>query len=749
MSLAVALWIAVPLAALHVALRKRRAALAFQLAVDVGLLLLPGRLLLPGAHLGPGPSGAEAWGPVRTVGGSPEQVDLPTQLHVWWEETRRIARDGEPPWITTRIGGGVPLFANGQSCLLFPLHAPVWFLGAERGTDVMGVFKLELAALGAFLLLRRFGVRALAAACGGLAWGFGLPLVSWLVSPLGWVLAAAPWAFYLAAGSVRGRRRDAVFLALLFGALLGGGVSPEAGAFLLLATALVGAVLGLGKWRRLARLAAPLALVLPLSAAGALPVFLTILGSSKYDTASVAPSFPASLRGIVASVFLVPWRYGHPADGSWTAPVAAVAVALGVGTAALTFAVAALPRRRHRRAALAFASAGLVGAAFLFIVPGFRELALALPLFPRMLWHRASFLTSFALVLLGAFGLEAFLSRPRRGRLVVAAVLVQAAVVATVLASPVKRLPRTALAAAGAPALVVAAVLAGGGPGGVAIPLLVGLETFLVVWNVLPASRPSPAPAAVRELQRLAGEDGRRMVGTDGALPPNLAARLGLSDLRANDPVRPRRLTALHRALGTEGDDLPGPLLSPWPGLLGAWGVGWLLTPAALPEGAPPAEGWERIGAFEGGTIYRNLRALPVVRVAGSERTAAGAWESGVDATRFEETAVVESPLGLAGGGSSAVLEFRPHRVTARIDCDGRCLALLHVPLAPGWAATLDGAPAGLVPANIAAMGVVVPSGTHVVSWRYAPPGLVPGATLSAFGVLGCAALALGGRRTK
>jgi len=743
-SLATALWIAIPLSAIHLALRKNRAALAFQLAVDVGLLLLPGRVLLSGAHLGPGPLHGESWGTVRTVGGSPDQVDLPTQLHVWWEEVRRTVADGDLPWISSRIGGGLPLFANGQSGLLFPPQAPVWFLGAERGTDVMAVYKLELAALGTFLLLRRFGVRATAAASGGLAWGFGLGLVSWLVSPMGWVYAAAPWAFFLASGCVRGRRRDGAALALLFGALLGGGVSPEAGAFLLLATAAAGTVLGFGKGRRLLRVAAPLALAIPISAVGALPVLLNVLESSKYDASAVPQAVPAAVRAMVASVFLAPWRYGHPADSSWTQPFAAVALALGVGTAVVALAAAARPRRRHRRAALAFATAGLLGAAFLFIVPGFRELVLLLPLFPRMLWHRAGFLPGLALALLGALGLESWLSRPRRWRLAAAALAVQAAVAALLLTSPVKPLPSASLATAGIPALLAVGAMAGGAAGGVAIPAVVGLEALITSWRVLPSSRRAEAPAAVRELGRRAGEDRRRVIGSGGALPPNLAARLGLSDLRANEPVRPRRLTALHRAFGAEGDELPGAVVSPWAGLAGAWGVGWLLSPAPLVEGAPYAAGWESLGAFEGGTIYRNSRALPVVRVAGSETSAPGAWDAALDATEFARSAVVESPLGLAGSGSSTVLEARPHRVSARVDCDGRCLAVLHVPLAPGWAASVDGGPAPLVPANIAAMGVVVPTGTHVVSWRYAPPGLLAGMGLSALGLTGCAALARG-----
>jgi hypothetical protein len=744
-SLAVALWIVVPLTAVHFALRKRRAAIVFQLAVDIGLLLLPGRILLTGAHLGPGPLRGEAWGTVRSVAGSPDQVDLPTQLHVWWEEIRRLAGQGDPPWISDRIGGGVPLFANGQSGLLFPLQAPVWILGPERGTDVMGVFKLELAALGTFFLLRRFGVLGAAAASAGLAWGFGLGLLSWLVSPMGWVFAASPWALYLVSGCVRGRRRDAALLALLFGALLGGGVSPEAATFLLLATSAAGVVLGFGTWRRVGRLAAPLALVLPLSAAGALPVFLNVLGSSKYEAASVPPALSASLRGMIASAFFVPWRWGHPADSTWTPPFAAVALALGVGTAAAVLAAAAVPRRRHRRAALAFLSIGLLGAAFLFVVPGFREAFLLLPLFPRMLWHRASLLPGLALALLAALGLDAWLARPRRARLVAVAVAVQAAVAALLTTSAVRPLPRAALLTAPFPALLAAAALPGGAFAGFAVPAVVGLEAALSGWNVLPGSRPAEAPTAVRALERLAA--GSRILGTEGELPPNLAARLGIADLRANEPVRARRLTALHRALGAEGDELPGPVRSPWPGLAGAWGVGWLLSPGALPAGAPFAPGWETQAAFPGGTILRNSRELPVVRVATGERPAGVAWDAAADATDFARTAVVEVPLGLAGEGSSAVVEARPHRFEARVACDGRCLAVLHVPMAPGWIANLDGAGAPLVAANVAAMGVVVPPGTHRVTWRYAPPGLVPGAAATALGLAGCAALARRKRR--
>jgi hypothetical protein len=192
MGAAVALWILVPLALVHILARRNRTLLLFQIAVDVGLVLLPGRVLLRGLHVGPGVPGASAWGAPVAVTGSTEQSDLPLEFSVWWEEVRRLVAQGEPPWISDRIGGGAPLYANGQTEVPFPLQMPVWVLGAERGTDVMTVWKLELAALGGFLLLRRLGTVPVAAATGALAFGFGLYPLSWLVVPLA-AVALAPW----------------------------------------------------------------------------------------------------------------------------------------------------------------------------------------------------------------------------------------------------------------------------------------------------------------------------------------------------------------------------------------------------------------------------------------------------------------------------------------------------------------------------------------------------------------------------
>jgi hypothetical protein len=735
-SLAAAVFAAAILAAIHVGLRRNRAAFRFQLAVDLLLLLLPGRILLTGAHLGPGPLGGESWGTVRTVSGSPDQVDLPTQLHVWWAEVRRLVATGELPWISDRIGGGLPLFSGGQTCLLFPPQLPVWLFGPENGTDVMSLLKLEAAALGMFFLSRRLGLRPVAASVGGIAWGFGLGILSWLVSPMGWLYASAPWALHFLLGALRGSRASSAALALLFGALLGGGVSLEGAGFLFLATALAGFVLAFGKTRRLGRAMAPLAAALLVSAVGLLPVVLSIPRVGGDGSASAVRPLGPGLSKLVASTIFVPWRFGHPADGTWRQDFAAAGIAFSVGVAPWALAAAAVPRRRHRRAALAFLSMGLLGAGFLFTVPGFREFFLALPLFPKLLWHRAGFLLGFGVVLLAGLGVDAWMERRRGGLLIPAAIVLGIAVAALLATSPLRPMTLAELAPAVVPVLLIAAALCGRRAAGVALPAVVAAEVLLIGWRVLPASVPAPAPPVVQELRRLAAS-GDRILGYAAALPPNLAARLGLSDLRANDPVAPPSFRALQEALGVS-DPLLGTVLVPWSGLAGAWGVRWMLSSGPLPEGAPFTAGWERAATTERGAIYRNPRRLALVRVAVAEKLWRGRWDAALDETDFSRVALLDRPVGLGGTGRLDALRTRSSRVSARVVCDGTCLALLQTPLSAGWTGRVDGAVSPLVLSNVAGMGIVVPTGTHEVSWSYAPPGLVPGAALTLLGLAGC-----------
>ena len=750
---AAALWILLPLAVVHVLARRSRALFLFQIAVDVALLLLPGRLLLRGLHVGPGVPGASGWGAPVPVAGSPEQSDVPLEFSVWWQEVRRLAAEGEPPWISDRIGGGVPLFANGQTGLPFPLQLPVWALGAERGSDVMAVWKLELAALGGFLLLRRLGAAPVAAATGALAFGLGLYQLSWLVVPLAWVVALAPWSWWALLGAVRGDRRHAALLAVLLGVLAGWSVHPETAGFLWLSTGISGVVLAWGRRRRLLRVVVPLVLALPVAAVGAIPALLTIANSAKLAASRSQPLYPApglswQLRARMAALVLVPWREGHPAAGTWRLTFPHAAVAVGVGAVAAALAGAAPLRRRHRRAALALLVCGGAAAALVYQLPGFSQLGARLPLLGVMTWPRAGFLVSLAVACLSALALDAWLHRPARWRLAGTALGVQAAVVALVLSAPAALRPASygTLLLPGALALV--AVAPALPP--VAVPVLVALEAVTDGWDVVPGSRPvSSAPAIVRELQSRVAAEGGRVLATGVALPANLSARLGLADLRSMDPVRPLSLARLHQALGASGNDLPGLVTTPWAGLAGAWAVGWLATPAGGFSG-PSALGWQDVLRDGEGRLYRNPRLQPALRLAtkvipppGDAST--GGWE-GID---FATTAVADEQVSVGGAATLTVIEGRPRRQVARVRANGRVLAVLHTPRAPGWRVFLDGRQVRLLECDLGAMGVVVPDGEHEVRWEYAPPGLAFGLVLTLAGLAGSLLLSLSSLRRR
>jgi hypothetical protein len=74
-------------------------------------------------------------------------------------------------------------------------------------------------------------------------------------------------------------------------------------------------------------------------------------------------------------------------------------------------------------------------------------------------------------------------------------------------------------------------------------------------------------------------------------------------------------------------------------------------------------------------------------------------------------------------------------------------LAVFVEQYAPGWSATVDGAPAPLLKADSVMRAVPVPAGGHLVELSYSPPGLVMGVLLSLLGLCGILALFLAARR--
>jgi hypothetical protein len=230
-----------------------------------------------------------------------------------------------------------------------------------------------------------------------------------------------------------------------------------------------------------------------------------------------------------------------------------------------------------------------------------------------------------------------------------------------------------------------------------------------------------PTPPLVERLRELQVEHGGRVVGLDGAFPPNLAARYGLSDLRAYDPLRPQPFVELMAALGDRDAMLGGPLHVTPPRLCGAWSVRYLVSPPA----AEPL-GWERVWSDGSGAISSNPHWLPELRVVGRAHALSDAdgWRLlASEQLDFALEAVVLDGTAAVGAARQELIQSTSTgpRLLATVRCDGPCLVVAARPWAPGWRALVDGRPAPLVRANLAGLGVVSPPGEHAVELRYNP----------------------------
>lgn len=725
----VALWTLAPLVVLHIlAWRRWPETFRFQLLLDVVLLAALGPAILTGRDLNP-VRAIERRPPFQHVEWSastayqPTQSDLVLQFHPWWDGARRQLLDGRLPLIAPEIGGGMPLVAHGQVGLWAPVKAPVWVLGPERGTTVMALWKLELAGLGAFLLLRRrLRLRWSAATVGGIGWAGTPYLVAWLLVPLAWVTAALPWAWWLALRAVgrRNGRAWCVGAGLGFGWLMGSGLHPETAAIVSGSALLAALISSPRRWLRVAAVLAGSGLV---ALVLAWPTLGAIASSSRAAvTAESRPNLerpPVQLQGALAAQAAVPMVHGRPGR-HWTAAYPYAPGAVGAGGAVLVLAAAWRWRRRHRRVAWAAGAGGVLGLVLMLRIPPLDWLLVRVPPIDHMTLVRWGVLIPWALVVLAALAMDAWRcgNAPKRWP---GPWIMVAALGAVALLEHSWRLAPAGLV--GVAATLAAAGLVAWRPDPRLVVAVVVIELGVLSVGVNPAADPGdrlPETRVVSFLQERAAGTSDRVIGLAKALPPNLASRYGLADLRASDPVRPRPFVRMMRVMGEPDTILGGPLDRLPAGLLGAWGVRWAVTPPARRL----AGAWQVRLECPEGRVYENPLVLAPVRVVGGVQTAPrdlDALRSAITGMDFARRALVDRP-DLEVRASLVDLEVKrdlPAAVVVETRCDGPCLLVVARPWAPGWRARLDGDPAPVVIADIAGMGVVAPPGVHSVELEY------------------------------
>jgi hypothetical protein len=106
-------------------------------------------------------------------------------------------------------------------------------------------------------------------------------------------------------------------------------------------------------------------------------------------------------------------------------------------------------------------------------------------------------------------------------------------------------------------------------------------------------------------------------------------------------------------------------------------------------------------------------------------------------------------PIAPFATAPARVLALRETSSTADLDvaCDGPAFLVMTVTRHKYWSATIDGAAAPIVPANLAFQGVIVPAGAHHVAMRYRNPLVLAGGAMSLLSLAACAVTFLLPRR--
>jgi hypothetical protein len=697
--------------------------------------------------------------------------DLWGQLYPVWSFVAGQVRQGVFPLWNPLLMAGDPIVSEAQYGLFNPLNWSL-FLFSPPPTQIVlwrGMINMLLGGVGMVLFLTRSPSLRLsrpAGLLGAVAYMLADPFVVHLGHPqindamawLPWSLLGIDWAL------TASRRRQAALTGIPIALMLLAGHGQMA---------LYGLIaLGLyGLWRMLTHPAGEsaarldrgvllerlgrLALAALVGFALAAPMLLPAMERMPWTTRSLVAS--DQRRGYEFSPALLvdtlaPHIHGRGAEGWWPALDRVETAYAG----AITLFLAILGLVTRPRKAAFWAGLGLL--AFLFAL-GYQA-----PLYPAVadlpfftdLWKtaRAIYLTSFALAVLGALGMQTLVDDQDPRRVSVWGWLLTGAGFALAILAPylIRDIPEgqpyqralTNLRLVGALALGVAALvwcwrrwrmtwaLAG-------IVLLLVAE--LVALGALAESDPSPPLAATATgsehaaaLSFLRSDPGWFRVDSHGAarhlLSPETLQVQGFETLQGSG--NPLSLWPFEQFYWTQPSKT-----APGYRLLGAK---YIVMPK---DDLPPGENiWPVFTEDPTVDIHLNTPALPRAWLVYQTEPVAdyGAASERIRDPDFqpEQVAVVEGGPRLDGQGSGRieVAGYSPNQVRVVVHTDTPALLVLSDVYYPGWRGYVDGEETPIYRTDATFRGIEVPAGSHEVRMDFSPRSFPIGLILAAVGLL-------------
>jgi Bacterial membrane protein YfhO len=685
-------------------------------------------------------------------------------------------RSGTMPFWNPYSLGGVPLLANGQSGVAYPVRIVLALVVSPLiNHDVIVVLHVFLSGFFMFLLLKEFRLRLLPALLGAAAWmfaGWNSGLMNTEVT-----LIATTWlpaALLLIHRASRTRSwRTAAAAGIPLGLMALGGqlqlVAIAFGVCGIYAAAL--AVKPLRQWRTRwpfdrARLAYPM---LTLGIAGGLAA-VTLLPTALYvgQGGRQAPSYPDFVRNHTMSVDV----FSHVFSGGPATPPTLVYLGMFVGLIPIFLAFVGCLRRRPGAALgrwlaigtflVAIGARGVTRVAY-YLVPGVSRLSST---------GQAMWLFDFGVVLLAAIGLDAVLEW-------------------SVRAARKLHARQPTLARWSPRVAVVLAVLAVGGT---------AWQLMDYAWYLNPPFTPktqrsaffptTPAISAVQRdrAQRSAAEP-QRLIGFS-ALVANQSVVFGLEDADGYDSVVSNRVRSLWYVI----EGLPVDAAINQQKLITSLGFGsgfsasfiTIFQAAKTRFALLPRVGITTIIADSptaGALLSNPLMSAPlqlkpiyfggdasVLNLIGSDPRAWVVHEADVapnasDALRrftatnfdYRSRMVVEPDVGLGnsgrvsrrGTGPSTIATrdaLTPNGTTFTVRTGSPGWLVMADMYAPGWHVTVNGRDAKLVRSDYTLRAVAIPAGRSRVALSYRPPGFALGLVISGITLVSVVTLAVSTR---
>ncbi len=690
-------------------------------------------------------------------------TDRTFQFEPWLIYASREIHSGRFPSWNPYAYGGAPLLANAQSALLFPFNALAYVLPVHAALGVEAILKIMTAGLSMYWMLRILALQPLAATAGALAFMFNGFFIAWLGWPL---LNVGIWLPLLVGLTERlresGAWRDAGWLALVIGVQFLGG-HPETSFHILFFTGCYALyrLRGRAPWRFLTQFAVAGAIGGLLAAVQLVPFFEYLSQSAVFfyrRQNHLILTLPA--RAIIA--LLIPNYFGSPVGQNFWGPANYNEISGSVGVIPWILVPCALLGQWRKRGTTFFlGSAIFIGAVVYNVRPSPWALSL-LPGFSMAANHRLILALAFSLATLSGFGMELLINPPadNRPRSVVIGVTVTYLLLAMIsvgyLIADYREILEKGVAhfvafqwgvfllllTAGT-LLTVYALLRGSCTATLAICLLtvelVSLLSFAPSYNpVIEAKDFYPLTPALEFLQR-----DRSLFRV--LLPvPDVGAAYGISDIAGYDAMTPQNLEQLIDATGSVGRLGNGPLKftrdlnSQIADLVN-------LKYVLLPPGAPgPGPKFQLVYDGFDARIYRNNKVFPRAFLVSRARSCLNdavalaliRWER---VNLRNEVFIAGCPQLASGSPLDSVPEvqrYEAEQVVVHADVQSPAFLVLTDTYDAGWRVWVDGRKTPLLRADYAFRAVALEAGSHTVTFRYQPPTLRLGLTLSLVAML-------------